>query len=275
MRNDSRDRELEKQIDAYVKGKLTEEEGRELWAKLLERPDYIELLETELALRAIYEKQDSEPEDPGKNPATSAEEPKGLLYSLQHSWKWAAAAAVLIVLLISVNLFQTDDEPSLQDLVIVDINIAENLSTAPVVRSDTHQQSSVDSMLNYGYQLAISGELDKAVAIYDDIIEQYGDSPAIAKVYLNKGIIQYNEGSYRKAVSSFDRALEKVSQDSITEERAYWYLGNAYFHVGDLQKSRDAIEKTYEMDNIYRKSAERLLQKLNQRLEKSTAENLE
>lgn len=275
MSNDSRDRELEKQIDAYVKGRLTEEEGRDLWAKLIERPDYIELLETELALRVLHEKQASEPEDSDENPATSAEEPKGLIYSLQRSWKWAAAAAVLIVLLISVNLFQTDDEPTLQDLVIVDINIAENLSTAPVVRSDTHQQSSVDSMLNYGYQLAISGELDKAVAIYDDIIEQYGDSSAIAKVYLNKGIIQYNEGSYRKAISSFDMVLEKVTEDSITEEKAYWYLGNAYLNVGDLQNSRDAIKKTFEMDNIYRKSADRMLQKLNQRLEKSTAENLE
>ncbi len=33
----SRDLELEQQIDAYIKGKLTEEEAQRLWEELLKR----------------------------------------------------------------------------------------------------------------------------------------------------------------------------------------------------------------------------------------------
>ncbi len=262
MNDDSRDRHLEKQIDAYIKGNLTESEAQELWVKLIERPDYIELLETELAVKTWFEQQDSESKGRSNRAAPGTQEPQGFKYTLQHSWKWATAAAVLIILIISVNLFRPGTEPPLHDLAITDINIAENLITAPVVRSDTHRQSPVDSMLNHGYQLAISGDLEKAVAIYNDIIEQFSDSPATAKAYLNKGIIQYNKDLYQEAISSFDMALNTVREDPVTEEKAYWYLGNAYINTDNLQQARDAIHKAYMMDNIYRNPADRLLLKL-------------
>lgn len=269
MNDESRDRHLEKQIDAYIKGNLTESEAQELWVRLMERPDYIELLETELAVKALFTQQASETKSRSKRAVSGTQEPKGFKYTFQHSWKWAAAAAVIIVLIISVNLFRSGIEPPMQNLAITDINIAENLITAPVVRSDTHRQSPVDSMLNRGYQLAISGDLVNAVATYNKIIEQFADSdsPAAAKAYLNKGIIQYNEALYQEAISSFDMALTSVHQDPVTEEKAFWYIGNAYINTNNLQKARDAIHKAYTMDNIYRKPADRLLQKLDSELE--------
>lgn len=266
MNDESRDRHLEKQLDAYVKGNLTESEAQELWVKLMGRPDYIELLETELAVKALFAQQASE--TGSEKSVSGTQEPQGLTYILQRSWKWAAAAAVIIVLIISMNLFQIEVEPSLQEIAISDINIAENLITAPVVRSDSHgQQSPVDSMLNHGYQLAISGDLNKAMAVYNEIIERFGGSPATAKAFLNRGIIQYNGSIYQEAISSFDMTLSMVQKDPVTEEKAYWYLGNAYIHTDSLQKARNAIQKVHTMDNIYRKPAGRLLQKLDSELD--------
>lgn len=49
-----RDLELEKQIDAYLKGNLSEDEILKLWEKLFLNPDYIQLLKTELAIKSIF-----------------------------------------------------------------------------------------------------------------------------------------------------------------------------------------------------------------------------
>lgn len=51
-----RDLELEKQIDAYLKGNLSEDEALKLWERLFKDPDYIQLMKTELALKSIYKR---------------------------------------------------------------------------------------------------------------------------------------------------------------------------------------------------------------------------
>lgn len=263
MGNESRDIELEKQIDAYVKGKLTEEQARQLWAKLLLRPDYIELLETELGVKTILDKQAAEKESEN----AGAAEPGGVVYKMRRSWKWmSAAAAAVILLVVSVTLFQSESEQTLKQLTLAEINIVENLSSAPVVRSDTQQQTAVDSMLNRGYQFAISGDLDGALKIYDRIIEQYGESTVVAEAYLNKGIIQFNRDDYAAAITAFRSVLQNVRENPVTEEKAYWYLGNAYVHTEDLELAREAINNAYTMDGIYRESASRLLHRLDQEL---------
>lgn len=44
---------LVKRIDAYLNGDLDEEESEQLWVELLQHPEYIDYLETEMAVRRI------------------------------------------------------------------------------------------------------------------------------------------------------------------------------------------------------------------------------
>jgi len=265
MNKMSRDLELEKRIDAYVKGKLDEEQAMELWEDLLERPDYIELLETELGLKSIFEQRANNDNDKRKN--TSSAEEESVIYSLQKYWKWMAAAAAIVILIVSVNILQRNTDQSLNNLAVKKFKLAETLSSAKILRSQMSRLSPADSLLNRGFEAALSGDVDKALATYDKIIDGYSDDPAVVKAYLNKGLIQYNGKKYQQSISSFEHVLDKVSDNNpILAEKAYWYLGNAYIHIDQLKEARDAIHNVYIMDGIYRKSANRVLKKLDYKL---------
>lgn len=263
MNNFSRDIELEKQIDAYIKGKLSDEDALQLWEKLLERPDYIELLETELGVKEIIEKKSFSGSDSG--PPGSAEK-SSIIYLLQRSKKWLTAAAAIAILVVAVNILQTDINQSISELALNEINIAENLSSAPILRSQKSDETPADSLLNRGFEAAISGDVSRALQIFDQIIEQHSGESAVVQAYINKGIIQYNAGRFGNAITSFKAVLDKVDDKPITTEKAYWYLGNAYINIKKLTDARDAIQKVYTMDGIYRKSAFRLLRKLDNEL---------
>jgi len=267
----SRDLELEKQIDAYIKGKLNEEQAQKLWEQLLQRPDYIELLNTELGLKSIVEKGEANQE---KTETPSAEE-NTFIYTLKQSKKWIAAAAAVVILIVAVNILQVDTQQTLEELALKDINIAENLSSAQILRSQKTEIPPSDSLLNRGFEAAISGDMDQAITMYNKIIEEYGDKPAAVQASLNKGIIQYNNGSFSESIASFKAVLQKVENKPIVREKAHWYMGNAYINLEKLKKAQTEIHKTYAIDGIYRKSASRLLKKLSQELENVDSGNFE
>lgn len=262
MNNTSRDLELEKKIDAYIKGKLSEEEALQLWEQLLKRPDYIELLETELGVKSILENRSS---DSDSDNTTSAEQ-SSIIYSLHRSKKWLGAAAAVAVLVVAVNFFQIDTNQKMGDLTLGEINVAENLSSAPILRTQKSDITPADSLLNRGFQEAISGNVTRALQLYDQIIANHAGESAAVQAYLNKGIIQYNAGQFGESIASFEAVLEHVDNDPVVTEKAYWYLGNAFINIEKLSEARDAIHQVYSMDGIYRKSAFRLLRKLDYKL---------
>lgn len=251
--NRSRDTELEKRIDAYVKGRLTGQEAEKLWEELLQRPDYIELLETELTLKAMFDEEQQSEDKHSRKPGAA-------IYNLQHSWKWlAGAAAVAIVLLISIKLFSPERSPG--EPVLTEIEIMDHLITAPVMRSDGLRQSTTDSLLNRGYQAAVSGDLSGAMEIYDKIIEQ-DDSPVTADAWLNKDILHFNKGAYEEAVPAFKAVLEIEPESPVKIEKAYWYLGNAYLHLGDVANARNAVQHVRDMKGLFEEPAASLFKVL-------------
>lgn len=268
MNKMSRDIELEKEIDAYIKGKLSEEEAQQLWEKLLQRPDYIELLKTELAVKSILQERSS------KENSTSAKE-SSIIYSIQKSWKWMAAAAAVALLIVSINFFQFNTDSSIQSEVPSQFNLAENLASAEIFRNQKSKILPADSLLNQGFEAALSGNISKALVTYDKIISEYDDEPATMKAYLNKGIIQYNRGDFGESIKSFQAVIERKPKTEILEEKAYWYMGNAYINIEQLGKARKAIHKVYSMDGIYRKPSSRMLKKLDYQLDNVDPNNLE
>jgi hypothetical protein len=82
-----RDTVLERNIDAYLKGTLSEKEVEELWIQLLKKPAYISLLETEIDLLRTYQ------------PHQEAVDNKS------SRWKLATTAAAVIILTIMILAF--------------------------------------------------------------------------------------------------------------------------------------------------------------------------
>lgn len=258
MNINSRDIDLEKQIDAYLKGKLAEEEVDQLWVELLKNPEYIDLLETEIAVKQILQDRQSKKADTPVTPISKN--------PILDNWKWLAAAASVVILVIAINLLKVDSEQALNQLALGDINIAENLASPEVLRNQAGDLSAADSLLNIGFRAAVSGQVSKALELYQKVIENYKDVPAIAQAYLNIGIIKYNTGAYEPAAEAFSNALKEVKEEPLLKEKAYWYLGNSYINLNRLEDAREAIHNTYIVDGIYRKPAFRLLRKLDYKL---------
>lgn len=267
----SRDLNLEKQIDAYIKGRLTESEAENLWVALLKRPDYIDMLETELSVKLILEEQlQAEREkEAGAKVTNIFQNP------LMRSWKWLATAAAIAILVIAINFLQLDTHQTIRQLTLGEINMVENLASPEVLRSQKTEISDVDSLLNIGFKAAISGDVEGALEIYKEVVNNYNDEPAVAMAHLNMGIINYNSENFENASLAFKNALQRVVDDAVLEEKAYWYLGNAYIHLGQLEEAREAIQSAYSMDGMYRKPAFRLLQKLDDELGNIGFDNFE
>lgn len=261
----ARNLELEKQIDAYIKGRLSEEEAQEMWEELLLHPEYIELLNTEIAVQSIV--AESEP-----SKQSSGDKRHSLIHTLQNSWKWVGAAATVALLVVAINFFSMDSTRTLQELSVNSINLSENLSSAPVLRSRGLQIPPEDSLLNLGFKAAVEGDLDKAVQLYDKIIREYPDRPAAVKAYLNKGMIQFNKAQFDGAIQSFKAVTQKSKEQSFIREKGFWYLGNAYINTDQPSKARKAIFEAYSMDGIYRTSARDLLKRLDEKLGKPQQE---
>ncbi|MGK7392795.1 MAG: tetratricopeptide repeat protein, partial [Candidatus Cyclobacteriaceae bacterium M2_1C_046] len=260
--DNSRDLNLEKQIDAYIKGHLSANEAEELWASLLLRPDYIELLETELYIKQIIEEELAEE----KGRSKTAQPIEFFRDSLAHSWKWMAAAASIAILVIAINFFQAEKNQSIQELVLGEINMVENLASAEVKRSQEMKLPAVDSLLNLGFKAAISGNVDEALGFYKEVIENYNNTSNASMAYLNLGIIEYNAEKYKEASVAFSDAIQRIEDDRILKEKALWYLGNAFIKLDRLEEGREAILRAYSMDGIYRNPASRLLQRLDHEL---------
>lgn len=260
MENKSRDIELEKQIDAYVKGQLSEQQAHDMWVKLLQRPDYIDLLETELAVRSLVEQGAVEVEEEEDK---TSEAP---VHWLSGTRKWIAAAAAVLLIIAGVNFFSMDSEPDLQEMAMSEITLSDNLITPNVTRSQEAALGTADSLMNEGFRAAISGDVDEAIEIYNTILEKYGESAQVAEAHLNIGIIKYNSGNFEEAITEFNDVLESDKTERLIREKAYWYKGNAMVNLDRLDEAREAIHNAYGMDGIYRKPAYRLLQKIDYKL---------
>lgn len=264
----SRDIELEKKIDAYIKGQLTEKQAQKLWEELLKNPDYIELLNTELGVKAILSNPDITGESPGR-----AEDHQAIKYSAYQSWKWLSAAAAVIILAVIVSLFRMDSKKNLGELALSEISLPENLVSAPTVRSDQQRITAGDSLLNLGFKAAISGDFSEAVELYNTIIMEYPEQPVAVQSYLNRGIIQFNRNHLAEAIASFKEVVDNAGETSIIREKGYWYLGNAYIKADSLNEAYDAILKTYAMEGVFQKPAGDILRNMDKVMDNPVREN--
>lgn len=262
---DSREKEIRRQIDAYIKGNLGEDQIQALWNEFAKDPELLELLELEVNIKELIEQESGSSHKKGPSQVSNRKLPK---------WTWHAAAAAAIILVALVQLFRYDNAISLDQMVVQSIEPTQ-IETSNAVRAKEMRITSADSLLNLGFQIFLSGDDDKALNLYEKVIADYNEEPYISKAYLNKGIIHYNNYEYQLAIRSFKQTIDRVENSRMITEKAYWYLGNALVNIGELEDARNAVTKTYQLDGVFRSPAFRLLKKLNEELGYSDLEETE
>ena len=244
---------LREKIDAYVKGQLGETDIQELWNEVAKNPALLDDLELEVGVKALLTGQE-----------ISSSKKKATLHTLPN-WAWHTAAAAVIALVALLQLFRTPTPTELSQFVLKGIS-PDQIETSDALRSSALGISSADSLLNLGFQAAYTGNNQKALKIFDSIIEQYQQEPYASKAYLNRGIILYNSGDYPNAVVSFNGNVYPNSCSC---------FANAYINTNELEKALKAAGEAYIQNGVFRTQSFRLYQKLNYDLGKIDYENFE
>ena len=239
---------IKKEIDAYVKGTLREEQIMALWVEFAKNPELLKDLETEVGVKKILTEQ------PEKKTQSN-------ILALP-SWVWTAAAAAVILIIGFVQLFKIPSTTSMGQLLVTAIP-KDQLETSDGIRAKDQSIFIADSILNLGFNEYVSGNTAKALELYQKVIAEYDYEPYGSKAYLNTGIIYYNEAEYNTAIDALSNALERVEDSRMIEEKAAWFLANALVNLSKFEEAREAAALTYSLDGVYRKPSFLLLQKLN------------
>lgn len=242
---------IQKQIDFYVKGMLSEEEIMELWKEFALNPELLDDLELEVGVKKLV-----------KDGVLSSKTNEKAKITRLPSWTWHAAAAAVLVLVISTQLFQVDSRTELSQFVTSSIS-PDQLETGDGVRAKEMVLSVADSLLNLGFEASLSGNTSRALMLYDQVITNYDIEPYGSKAFTNRGIVLYNQSEFNTAIEAFDSALVRVYENRMVEEKAFWYKGNALVNIEKFDEARIAIIQAYSLEGIFRKPAFLLLQKLN------------
>lgn len=174
----------------------------------------------------------------------------------------ARRIAAVLLIVASIQILQIPSKSNLDQFVVNKIG-ADQLESSDGVRSKDMQISAADSMLNLGFSEFVSGNNERALYLFNEVISEFDYEPYGSKAYLNKGIVYYNQSDYDSAIVAFRFALDRVDDSRMIEEKSYWYLGNALVNTNQLEDARIAIMQAYSLDGVFRKPAFLLLQKLN------------
>ncbi len=238
-------KELEEKIDRYVNGQLSAEETDELWAELIQDDYHLDYMKSVANVKAVIEE---------KKRQRRARKSR-------QAWYYAAAAA--IVLLIGVlgymNFYSQNGSETVQPISQVELDYYRSDDGSISVESDDPK------IISNAIQLANDGNVKEAVSLLDAELEKASDPVWIAELSLNLGSLHYNEGNYQESIAYYERVVEhKDKIDVLMLEKAYWYMGNAYFHLNQLVEARSNIEKAYELNGAYRRVSQSYLNALSE-----------
>lgn len=241
---------MQKQIEAYRAGELTDEEIDLLWEKMIEDPDQLEYLINSVNLQVIA----SERKDI-LNPSGKAKYPNlKLLVFQRYRTTWGRIAAVVLILagmLSTIYFFGSEYLYEQEPLAEIELD---------TYRSSTIPTAVFDYQVQRAINLASLEKYDQAIDMLNEIeLAQLTDDQKVS-LMLNKGSILYNRGDYRSAKDLFHEILDNHEDlHLLTEERVQWFLGNVYLQLGQEEIALEHIQKTYDLNGAYRRLAKRYL----------------
>lgn len=236
-------KELEEKIDQYINGQLSPQEVDELWAELIQDGYHLDYLKSAANLKAVVKQKREERKTKKK----------------RKYWYYAAAAVVaLLIAVMGVMNLSFQDNISVQPVESVELDYYR--SGGGAIEGDNQTE-----VIRNAIRLANTGRVGEAISLLNTELDNASEPSWIAKLSLNLGSLHYNEGNYKKAIDYYRNVIKHEEHvDVLMEEKAYWYIGNAYFHMDKLTQAQDNIEQAYELNGAYRRVAKSYLDALSE-----------
>ena len=234
-------KELEEKIDQYVNGQLSAQEVDELWAELIQDGYHLDYLKSVANLQAVIERKREEQKSTSKN----------------QYWYYAAAAVIaLLIAVVGVMNISTQQQSSVEPISSIELDYYRS-------GDGTISSSSDKEVIRNAIKLANTGRENEAISLLESELENASEPGWIAELSLNLGSLHYNNGNYDIAIEHYERVVAyKDKVDVLMLEKAYWYIGNAHFHLDQLVDAKMNIEKAYELNGAYRRVAQSYLNAL-------------
>lgn len=240
--NDENERLIKEQIDAYIHGKLTEQETEELWAVLVEDGEYYNYLKTAANLKAINTSKNSRRVPFLRKPAY-------------------AAAAVIILLVAVFGIFKfiyVSPDPPMQAITSIEVPLQRSVDVEP-----SKNQSNI---VREAVLLSYNNKFDKAVDLLQSTRMKTKNISYKARLSMMLGTLFYNKAKFRKAKNYFLAIISSKDQlKPLQVEKAYWYLANTWLELSNLDQARLAIQQVIKIDGAYSRVAKRYLQDIENR----------
>lgn len=253
---------IQENIDAYIKGSLSEEEIELLWVEFAKNPELLEQLELEVSLKEKFKKE-----------AAKKADKKATIHQLP-GWFWHASAAATVLLVIMIQVFREPTPTQLHEFLLSEID-SFDYEAITAVRGSSEVQTSSDSLFNLALKAAQASSSEKAISLYEELIALSPAEPYLSKSHLNLGIIYYNKGDYDQAITNFNKVTEQDELSKMIEEKAFWFLANSLANVDNKEKARVAAQRAYSLQGRYKDPAFKLLRKLDYDLGYIKAESIQ
>lgn len=242
------EQEIREKINRYLSGELSTEETDLLWMEFMKHPGWLEILETETALREII----------AEGPY-SVQEP--VSESLIRRNKWHIAAAVLLLLVISLQLLREQPETSLQDFYITEFapSFAEQ---AHNFRDDPGYTNPEARLLNRGYLILGEGKYNEAEIRFDSLLAISGHPPYRAAAHFNLALLAYNSGELQHSLMRSDSVLAYISgerEKSYLREKNRWLRSHALLRLSRPDEAIAELNKVHELNGLHSSEAFEIL----------------
>lgn len=242
MIQNNQNKDLERKIDFYINGRLSEDQVDDLWSELIQDGYYLDYMKSIANLRSIIIDN------------RESVKPTFVKQVRKYAAYVTAAAVVIFVGVLGVMNYSSSNLPKSPideiglDIVRSDVGVSANVTNETIKRA---------------IQLAADGNTLEAKKLLSTELKEEQDPSLIAEFSITLGSIHYNLGEYNEAVSNFNTA---VTQENISEnllEKGYWLLANSYFQLDQLAEAKIAFQNTYDLDRQYSRIAKTYINALN------------
>lgn len=236
---------IEEKIDQYINGQLSAKEIEDLWVELIQDEYHLDYLKSVANLKE----------------AIKTKKKKKKAAQTRRYWSYSAAA-VIIVLVTVLSVFN-----------IPGLNSSSSSSVTPITSIELDYYRSADGtivssdedkrVISNAIALANTGKFDEAINLLNTELDKATSAQWKAELNLNLGSLYYNDGNYVASTDYFKNVISaKENVDVLVLEKAYWYLGNAYFQLDKLTLAQENIEEAYDLNGAYRRVAKSYLDAL-------------
>ncbi len=234
--------DIEQTIDDYIQEKLSDEEIDALWAELIEDDYYLDYLKSAATLNKIINEKSQN---------------RTRILNFTPSAKWISTAAAILLIIGSVVVFNLSVQPteSIQPIAAIELDYYRSADGSATEMEELNNLRSAITAAN-------EGNIEEALEMLDQQINEASTDAEKAELMITAGSILYNSGRYSEAIERFKLSISLDINESIIEERAYWYLGNTYFQLNEIDNAKEAFARAYDLNGAYSRVAQSYLKAL-------------